>query len=61
MSQIIKAQSPVYGGYVIARDGGVIFIKGAVPDEVVEVSISEKKEITPSARLQMLLSPLLTG
>jgi len=50
MSQIIKAQSPVYGGYVIARDsrsgsqpGGVIFIKGAIPDEVVEVSISEKK------------------
>ncbi len=43
MSQIIKAQSPVYGGYVIARDSGVIFIKGAVPDEVVEVSISEKK------------------
>ncbi|HBU05936.1 MAG TPA: class I SAM-dependent RNA methyltransferase, partial [Nitrospiraceae bacterium] len=43
MSLIIKAQSPVYGGYVIARDSGVIFIKGAVPDEVVEVSISEKK------------------
>ena len=43
MSQIIKAQSPVYGGYVIARDSGVIFIKGAIPDEVVEVSISEKK------------------
>jgi len=43
MSQITKAQSPVYGGYVIARDSGVIFIKGAVPDEVVEVSISEKK------------------
>lgn len=43
MSQIIKAQSPVYGGYIIARDSGVIFIKGAIPDEVVEVSISEKK------------------
>lgn len=27
MSQIIKAQSPVYGGYIIARDSGVIFIK----------------------------------
>lgn len=43
MSQIIKAQSPVYGGYIIARDSGVIFIKGAIPDEIVEVSISEKK------------------
>ena len=45
MSQIIKAQSPVYGGYVIARDNRVIFIKGAVPDEVVEVSISERKRL----------------
>ncbi|MBA3071592.1 MAG: class I SAM-dependent RNA methyltransferase, partial [Nitrospirae bacterium] len=43
MSLVIKAQSPVYGGYIIARDSGVIFIKGAIPDEVVEVSISEKK------------------
>ncbi len=41
---IIKAQSPVYGGYVIAREGGVVFIRGALPEEVVEVSITEKKK-----------------
>ncbi|MDI6744063.1 MAG: class I SAM-dependent RNA methyltransferase [Thermodesulfovibrionales bacterium] len=50
MSLIIKAQAPVYGGYAIARDsrfdsqpGGVVFIKGAIPDEIVEISISKKK------------------
>jgi len=43
MSPVIKARSPVYGGYVIARDSGIIFIRGAIPEEVVDVSISEKK------------------
>ncbi len=43
MSLVIKTQSAVYGGYVIARDNGIIFIRGAIPEEVVEVSISEKK------------------
>jgi len=43
MSKIVKAQAPVYGGYVIARDGGIIFIKGAIPEELVEISITEKK------------------
>ncbi|MBI4688756.1 MAG: class I SAM-dependent RNA methyltransferase [Nitrospirae bacterium] len=43
MSLAIKAQAPVYGGYVIARDNGIIFIRGAIPDEIVDVAISEKK------------------
>jgi len=41
---IIKAQSAAYGGYVIARDGGIIFIRGAIPEELVEISISERKK-----------------
>jgi 23S rRNA (uracil1939-C5)-methyltransferase len=40
---VIKAQTPVYGGYVIAREDRIIFIKGAVPEELVEVDIKEKK------------------
>ncbi len=34
---------PAYGGYTIARDEKVILIKGAIPGEVVEVAIEEKK------------------
>ena len=34
---------PAYGGYTIARDERVILIKGAIPGEVVEVNIEEKK------------------
>lgn len=46
MSQnLLKAQEPVYGGYVLHRAEGesITFIKGAVPGELVEVSIQEKK------------------
>ena len=41
--QILKSLVPVYGGYSIARDEKVILIKGAIPGEVVEVEIQEKK------------------
>ncbi|PKL52044.1 MAG: hypothetical protein CVV37_03155 [Nitrospira bacterium HGW-Nitrospira-1] len=34
---------PAYGGYTIARDEKVVLIKGAIPGEVVEVTIEEKK------------------
>ena len=46
MSSItLKAQEPVYGGYVLHRSDkeGITFIKGALPGELVEVSIDEKK------------------
>ena len=57
MPQIIKAQSPVYGGYVIAREGGVIFIRGAIPEEVVEVSIVEKKRDYSIGKVTNVLEP----
>ncbi len=57
MSLVIKAQSPVYGGYVIAREDGVIFIRGAIPDEVVEVSISEKKRDYSIGTVTNILEP----
>lgn len=57
MSLVIKAQSPVYGGYVIAREDGIIFIRGAIPDEVVEVSISEKKKDYSIGAVRNILEP----
>lgn len=35
---------PAYGGYSIARDEKIVFIKGAIPGETVEVNIEEKKK-----------------
>jgi tRNA/tmRNA/rRNA uracil-C5-methylase (TrmA/RlmC/RlmD family) len=40
---VLKAEDAVYGGYVLSRADGVIFIRGAIPGEVVEVGIDEKK------------------
>jgi tRNA/tmRNA/rRNA uracil-C5-methylase (TrmA/RlmC/RlmD family) len=41
---ILKSLLPAYGGYTIARDEKVVLIKGAIPGEVVEVTIEEKKK-----------------
>jgi len=41
---VLKSLLPAYGGYTIARDEKVILIKGAIPGEVVEVTIEEKKK-----------------
>ncbi len=43
MGKILESLSPAYGGYSIARDEKVILIKGAIPGEVVDVEITEKK------------------
>jgi 23S rRNA (uracil1939-C5)-methyltransferase len=40
---VLKSLLPAYGGYTIARDEKVILIRGAIPGEVVEVSVEEKK------------------
>jgi 23S rRNA (uracil1939-C5)-methyltransferase len=54
---IIRAETPVYGGYVIVRDGKVLFIKGAIPGELVEVSIEEKKKDYSIAVVHTVLEP----
>jgi 23S rRNA (uracil1939-C5)-methyltransferase len=41
---VIRADIAVYGGFVISRDEGVVFIRGALPGELVEVSVREKKK-----------------
>lgn len=43
MGLILKSLMPAYGGYTIAREDKAIFIRGAIPGEVVEVEIEEKK------------------
>jgi 23S rRNA (uracil1939-C5)-methyltransferase len=48
---------PAYGGYSIARDEKVIFIKGAIPGEVVEVEIQEKKRDYAIARALKVVEP----
>ncbi len=43
MGKILQSLTPAYGGYSIARDEKVILVKGAIPGEVVDVEIQEKK------------------
>lgn len=42
-SLTLRAEAPVYGGFVIGRDGKVIFIRGAIPGEFIEISIKETR------------------
>lgn len=57
MGQILKSLSPAYGGFTIARDDRVIFIKGAIPGEVVDVEITDKKRDYSVARTINVLEP----
>jgi 23S rRNA (uracil1939-C5)-methyltransferase len=57
MGVILKSISPAYGGYSIARDEKVILIKGAVPGEVVEVEIEDKKRDYSTARVVSVVEP----
>jgi 23S rRNA (uracil1939-C5)-methyltransferase len=53
----LRAKIPVYGGYVICRDGEVVFIKGAIPGELVEVSVDEKKKDYSVASVAQVIEP----
>ncbi len=57
MGQILKALSPAYGGFTIARDERVIFIKGAIPGEVVDAEIIEKKRDYSVANVISVVEP----
>ncbi len=48
---------PAYGGYSIAREEKVILIKGAVPGELVEVNIDERKRDYMLASVTQILEP----
>ena len=55
----LKAQEPVYGGYVLHRseEDGITFIKGAIPGELVEVEIDSKKRDYRTATVVEVLEP----
>ncbi|GAB4390802.1 MAG: class I SAM-dependent RNA methyltransferase [Thermodesulfovibrionales bacterium] len=57
MSAVLKAEAPVYGGYVISRNDGIVFIRGALPGEVVEVRVSEKKRDYSVATVTEIIEP----
>ncbi len=57
MTQILKSLMPAYGGYTLARDEKVIFIKGAIPGEVVEARIEEKKKDYSIASVVNVVEP----
>jgi 23S rRNA (uracil1939-C5)-methyltransferase len=53
----LRAELPVYGGYVIGRDGKVVFIKGAIPGELVEVSVDERRKDYSLSSVTQVLEP----
>ncbi len=57
VSDAIRAETPVYGGYVISRDGKVMFIKGAIPGELVEVSIEDRRRDYSIASVRNIIEP----
>ena len=56
---VLKAQGPVYGGYVLHRSEkeGITFIKGAIPGETVEVAVEVKKRDYSVARVMEVVEP----
>lgn len=55
--QTIRAETAVYGGYVVGRDGKIVFIKGALPGELVEVSLEERRKDYLMASVKNILEP----
>lgn len=53
----LKADTAVYGGYVMARDEGVVFVKGAMPGELVDVTVTEKKRDYSLAVVREVVEP----
>ncbi len=53
----LRAEAAVYGGFVIAREGGVVFIRGAIPGELVEASVQEKKRDYAVAEVREVIEP----
>jgi 23S rRNA (uracil1939-C5)-methyltransferase len=54
---IVKPLLPAYGGYTVARDDKIILVKGAIPGEVVEVTVQEKKRDYTLAAVSQIVEP----
>ncbi len=55
----MRAGNPVYGGYTLTREEGqgIIFVRGALPEELVEIVIEEKKKDYSIARVVEIIEP----
>jgi 23S rRNA (uracil1939-C5)-methyltransferase len=53
----LEALIPLYGGYTLSRDDGVIFIRGALPGEIVEAEVVEKKRDYSVASVKEVIEP----
>ncbi len=54
---IVKPLLPAYGGYTVARDDRIILVKGAIPGEVVEAAVQEKKRDYTLAVVTQVVEP----
>ena len=54
---IVKPLLPAYGGYTVARDDKIILVKGAIPGEVVEVNVQERKRDYTLAAVSQVVEP----
>lgn len=57
MVRTVRAELPVYGGYVIGRDGKILFIRGAISGELVDVSVDIDKKNYSIASVVNILEP----
>lgn len=53
----LEALLPLYGGYTLARNDGVIFLKGALPGEVVEADLVQKRRDYSVAAVRKVVQP----
>ncbi len=53
----LEATIPLYGGYVLSRAEGVVFLKGAIPGETVEAEVTEKKRDYSIALVREIYEP----
>jgi len=57
--RIVTTLAPVYGGYALARDEdlGILFIRGALPGEKVEVKLGQRKKDYAFGDVLQIISP----
>ncbi len=54
---IVQPFLPAYGGYTVARGDRIILVKGAIPGEVVEITVQEKKRDYTLAMVTQVVEP----
>lgn len=57
LALVVRAEKPAHGGYMVARPEGmpVVFIRGALPGELVEILVYERKKTYLKARAVRIL------